>query len=92
MGQVKMKQMDTPLGVPAGFVYLLAILMLRSRRTQTLFRLNWATFYRFISSKGSGGEKIHPPMDMLFNLPPLFYFIYKRGRGGSSYDDSDSAV
>ena len=24
MGQVKMKQMDTPLGVPAGFVYLLA--------------------------------------------------------------------
>ena len=33
MGQVKMEQIDTPLAVPAGFVYLLAILMLRSRRT-----------------------------------------------------------
>ena len=38
---------------------------------RTLFISNWATFYRFISSKGSGGEK-NPPMDMLFNLPPLF--------------------
>ena len=38
---------------------------------RNLFISNWATFYRFISSKGSGGEK-NPPMDMLFNLPPLF--------------------
>ena len=37
---------------------------------RTLFISNWATFYRFISSKGSGGEK--KTMDMLLNLPPLF--------------------